>query len=516
MTRRDLILLFCCGLLFAGGVAWFQVSPGYMDADYYFAGGLRLVQGHGFTETYLWNYLDNPQSLPHPSHGYWFPLASILAAAGMWLTGAQTFWAGRLGFILVAALVAPLTSVLAYQITQRRDFALAAGFLAVFCGYHAPFMPTTDNFGLFTLFGAIFFIFLPRNQKFAPLLLGLTAGLMNLARSDGLLWLGLGGLGLGLVWLERQPRPRFSALIFPVLLFVAGYALVMGPWMLRNLSIWGTPLTPSGSRVLWMTRYDETFAWPPDRINPANWQAAGLNSALLGRLEALKLNAINTVAAQTAFLLFPFILVGIWQLRKQLQIRLAACAWLILFVVMSLIFPFAGSRGSFFHAAAALQPVWYTAAIVGLDFLVVKARSRGWFTPAAQRLFRFALVAFMAMLTVALAYISVNLNDWNQFRRAYLQVEQKLVENGAKPADVIIVANAPGYYVATGRSAIIVPDENLDSVRALARQFGARYLVLEKTYYTDPMIPIYKNPENQPGLRYLGEFDEIRLFAIQP
>jgi hypothetical protein len=91
-----------------------------------------------------------------------------------------------------------------------------------------------------------------------------------------------------------------------------------------------------------------------------------------------------------------------------------------------------------------------------------------------------------------------------------------LVKNGAQPSDVVIVANAPGYFAANGRSAIIVPDENLESVRALAHQFNAHFLVLEKTYYTDPMIPVYQNPESQPGLTYLGEFDEIRIFAIKP
>jgi hypothetical protein len=30
------------------------------------------------------------------------------------------------------------------------------------------------------------------------------------------------------------------------------------------------------------------------------------------------------------------------------------------------------------------------------------------------------------------------------------------------------------------------------------------------------MIPVYQNPENQPGLTYLGEFDDVRIFAIQP
>jgi len=55
MKLRELIFLLILGLFFNLGVAWFQAAPGYMDADYYFAGGLRLVQGHGFTETYLWN-----------------------------------------------------------------------------------------------------------------------------------------------------------------------------------------------------------------------------------------------------------------------------------------------------------------------------------------------------------------------------------------------------------------------------------------------------------------------------
>jgi hypothetical protein len=516
MKRRELIFLFVFGLLFNIGVAWFQAAPGYMDADYYFAGGLRLVQGHGFTETYLWNYLDNPQALPHPSHGYWFPLASILAAAGMFITGQQTFVAARLGFILVAAFVPPVTASLAYKITSRREIALAAGLLAVFCGYHAPFMPTTDNFGLFMLLGGFFFLLLPRGGRLSPLFLGLVAGLMNLARPDGLIWLAFGVGGIFLLWIETKPRPKFLFFFYPAILFVLGYALIMAPWMLRNMSIWGTPLTPSGGRVLWLTRYDDTFAWPPDRVNMQNWLAAGWNSAIAGRLEALKLNAINTVAAQAGILLFPFILIGAWALRKDLRLRIAVFVWLALFFVMSIVFPYAGSRGSFFHAGAAFQPVWFTAAILGVDVLVVKARAHGRFTPAAPRLFRVSFILFMAALTVGLTYVSVIENDWNQFRRTYIRVEQILVENNAQPSDAVIVANSPGYFVANGRSALIVPDENLESVRALAHQFGARFLVLEKSYYTDPMIPVYQNPETQPGLTYLGEFDEVRIFAIQP
>jgi len=517
MNRRDLFFLFLAGLVINICIAWFQHAPGYMDADYYYAGGLRLVQGHGFTETYLWNYLDNPQSLPHPSHGYWYPLASLIAAAGMLLTGQQEFWSARLGFILAAALVPPTTALLSYKLTTHRATAFVAGLLGVFSGYHASFMPTTDNFSIFMLLGGLFFyLIVPARGRLTPFFLGLIVGLMNLARVDGLIWLVVGTVGLVLPGLSANPRSKLERLLPIVMLFFVGYALVMAPWMMRNISVWGTPLTPAGSNVIWMTRYDETFAWPAGRINLQNWLAAGWQSALAGRIEALKLNSINTVAAQCGVLLFPFILIGLWNLRRDQRVRLALFCWLVLFGVMSLIFPFAGSRGSFFHASAALQSVWFSAAVVGLNTLVAWARARGRFSPAAPMVFRVTLVMVMAVLTFSLAWIAIFKNDWNQFRRTYDHVEEFLVRNGALPQDVVIVANSPGYFVANGRAAIIVPDEDLASVRALANRFGAKYLVLEKTYYTDPMIPVYKNPGEQPGLALLGEFDDVRIFAIKP
>jgi hypothetical protein len=77
MNWRQYLILFVIGLILPFAISRFQHLPGYMDADYYFAGGLELAKGNGFTQPYLWNYLDDPQGLPHPSHTYWMPLASI-------------------------------------------------------------------------------------------------------------------------------------------------------------------------------------------------------------------------------------------------------------------------------------------------------------------------------------------------------------------------------------------------------------------------------------------------------
>jgi hypothetical protein len=60
MTWRIYGFLFLLGLAVALGTASLQELPGYLDSDYYFVGGLQLVEGKGFSEPFLWNYLDDP------------------------------------------------------------------------------------------------------------------------------------------------------------------------------------------------------------------------------------------------------------------------------------------------------------------------------------------------------------------------------------------------------------------------------------------------------------------------
>ena len=50
---RFLRLLFLLGLAVPLAIAQLQSLPGYMDADYYFGGGIQLAQGNGFNEPYL-------------------------------------------------------------------------------------------------------------------------------------------------------------------------------------------------------------------------------------------------------------------------------------------------------------------------------------------------------------------------------------------------------------------------------------------------------------------------------
>src|SRR5512143_3168308 len=143
MKFRWYLLFFLMGLGVLSLVAMFESAPGYMDAEYYYAGGQRLAAGQGFSELVLWNYLDDPASIPHPSHAYWMPLASLLAALGMQVTGVIGFGAGKLGFILLAACLPPLTADLALPLTHKPNLALLAGLLAVFPAFYLAYLPTT-------------------------------------------------------------------------------------------------------------------------------------------------------------------------------------------------------------------------------------------------------------------------------------------------------------------------------------------------------------------------------------
>ncbi|MBI4761161.1 MAG: hypothetical protein ACOYYF_04945 [Chloroflexota bacterium] len=518
MKRWHYVVLFLAGLLVPYLVSRFQSVPGYMDADYYFTSGLQLAQGRGFTEPYLWNYLDDPQGLPHPSHTYWMPLASIVSALGMWLSGQTAYAAGRLPFILLSAFVPVLTAALAFDLSRQPRLALTSGLLAVFSMYYAPFLPVPDNYALFMLLGGTFLLLAPRPQKWIPLALGALAGAMTLARSDGLLWLGLAGLA---VWWnfpvsfkESNWAEEFARKVIPSgLLLLLGYLLIMGGWHYRNYTLFGTLMPPGSSRLLWLETYNQTFAYPASSVTREGFLRAGFSAALQDRLTALKWNAGTMLAPQGGIFLFPFILTGLWTLRGQLRTRLAVTGWLILFAVMTLVFPFAGMRGSFLHAGAAFQPYWWAAAPLGLDVVITAARRRGMFDENARLVFPSMLVILAAIVTAYLIASRV-MGGWGAESRVYAEVEQRLLEDGASLEVGVIVRNPPAYYLYSGRPVMALPYGDEETILQVAEKFGAGYLILEKGGTFEAIQDLYDHPQSHPSFFFLGEVNDAKIYRI--
>jgi hypothetical protein len=521
-----LAFLFLGGLGTALLAAAFQKAPGYMDADYYYAGGLNLVSGQGWSEPFLWNYLDDPQGLPHPAFTYWMPLASLIAAAGMWLGRSTGFESAQSSSILLTALLPPLTGWLAYSFVRQRWVALLAGLLAVLPGFYLPYLVTTDTFAVNMLLGIAWLQLLKAqteanpDQRRAILLafcMGLTAGMLHLARADGLLWLGLTLLALLVEGnrfaadnqTDRNGLP-LARLGLPVLACLAGYLLIMGGWLARNLALYGLPLSPAGGRALWITNYDELFAYPAAILTPGRWWSSGLAAILGARLWALEQNLQTALAVQGAIFMVILVIPGAWELRGDVRVRWGVIAFGAIFVSMTLVFPYPGGRGGLFHSGATLQPLWWALAPPGLlVWLHWGERRRGWLPESA----RLAL-----LLTVLISYDRLVGADpayptWGRSHEKYRRLIEGLGEFSAWPDEIALVNNPPGYYAATGRSAIPVPEGDLAHLLAAARRYRARYLLLERDHPTG-LNALYQEPRDQPGLRYLATIGDTRLFEI--
>jgi len=201
-------------------------------------------------------------------------------------------------------------------------------------------------------------------------------------------------------------------------------------------------------------------------------------------------------------------------LRLDERTRIAVTGWLILLAVMTFVFPFAGSRGSFFHAGAAFQPYWWVAAPIGLDVIIEKARARGRLGESAYLLFSGIMVLLAIILTVYLVYIRVIVNEWPKDDGNYASVEKMLVENGGRPGEIVIVRNPPGYYIASERPAIVIPYGDESVLIVVAKRYNAHYLVLEDHGVYNDIEALYDDPQRNSMFDYIGEVNGARLYRI--
>ena len=528
LSARFFLALFVAGLLVAAVVAAAERAPGYMDAEYYYAGALRLAAGQGAFEPYLWHYLNDPKIVPAPSFAYWMPLISVIAAVGVKLVGG--WWGARIPFLLLAGCIPPLTALLALRISGRPSAARLAGVLALFSGFYLAYLPTTDAFALAMVLGALFLLaaFVP-NLSVVPaearlFLLGGIAGLMHLARADGILWLA-GAAWVGFFWHRRLYRelPWAKSVLRLAGLGLAaalGYGLVMAPWFTRNVQEWGSLFPPGSSRALWITQYEETMIYPASLLTADHWRAAGFAAHAGARLDAMGTNLQSALAVQGGIVLLPFVLAGLFHLRRCEEVRLGGVMWLLMLALMTLVFPFAGKNGGFFHSGAALQPLWWALVPVGVERLAyaysrVRPRIN---TREMARFFAVLVVAISALLTVGLTYSRIVGEDaqnlaWDAGHRHYLEVERVLVEAGAAPCEPVLVNNAPGYWLASQRNAVVIPWGGVEMLLAAAERYDVRYLVLEN--HNPPMLgDLYRGNEHPPELEYLSAVGTTQIYRI--
>jgi len=195
--------------------------------------------------------------------------------------------AGGLAFWIVGALAAPLTWLIGRDAGFDKRPAFAAALMVAVPGGLTPFLSQPDNFGLFMTLGALALWLCAqgaRGDRRAFVLGGLVVGLATLARSDGVL-LGLPFAIVGVRELVRRARGiEVNLSVAAVIGSAALFAIVMVPWLYRQLEVFGS-LFPSASsgRILWISDYSELYSI----TSPTGLSillADGLGSFLAGRI----------------------------------------------------------------------------------------------------------------------------------------------------------------------------------------------------------------------------------------
>ncbi len=518
MTRRAYLMFAPVGLVLAFGVAYgFANWPGYTDAYYYFNSGARIVNGDGMTDSYLWTYIGAPDSLPAPSHLYWMPMASWLAAAGMMVFNAPgSYDAAQFPFALMLALAGFTAFWLGGRVGGTARHAWAAGLIVLVGGFYSRYWGMVTTFTPFAAFGVGCLVALGRgldSRRWGGYAVaGLLAGGAHLTRADGVLLVLAGIAAAGWLWLLRALRLRDALLLGVALL--TGYLLVMAPWMVRNLQVIGEPLASGGVQGIWFTEYNDIFNYPPDATPQRFWASGGWQLLWDSRRVALVNGVATLVAVEGMVLLTPLMFIGLWHLRREPLLTPFWIYALGLHLAMTLVFPFPGYRGGLFHSSAALFPVWVVLAIVGLDAAVtwIAKRRRNWHPQRAKRTLTAGVVLAALVLSV---YIG---RSGRSVRVTPPHLEQLMA---AVPENARVMVNDPAsLYFFTGRGGVVLPNESPEVILEIAAHYDVDYVLLESVWdgvtHAAP-LPLVNVPSNPPGflIPVPLEVSDVRLYRIE-
>ncbi len=484
--------LYACALaarIWAVGLVSFPLTEG---SAYYVAVARNLVAGRGLVIDAIWSYATPPLTLPRPAFELWQPMASFVAALGMTFNP-PAFSAAQLGFAIVGSLLGPLAWLVARDTTrrlalpERRAWFVALG-SGVLAGVMGPLLLATavpDSSLPFTVLAVGACIVMPaavRGDRAALIGLGVLLGTAYLTRLEAV-WLGLAFVVMLVAsHVDWRTIARRSG----------GVAAVGGilatPWLLRNLSIFGTPFPGQVADNIFLTRNEQIF-WYAERPTLDGFLGQGVPQLAINVANAAWHNIVDVLLVPAA----PVVAVALATLAAAFLWRRAVpgAAWsgslaalfvvgAITFAATTLLFPVATLWGTFEHAAGPLLIGLAVAASAGGDaFVAGLVRVRRW-----QR--SNAWMAPMALVALTLPLTALQMSS------ASRQASNTAATVNALPAEVMGAlhhAGVPhGSPIITDRPiwvseallmpALALPDEPVESVLALARQFGARAVLL--------------------------------------
>lgn len=502
MKPLHLVGLICLGALALRLALLPQIEfPGIADPNHYYNMGVRLVEGHGFTIDYIWQYSLPPATIEHPEE-HWMPLAALLAAFPMRLFGIGVH-AALLPFIVIGSLLPLLSYWAAAQLsTGGRLFAAACtAFLPEFV-LNSLRTDTTIPAALFVCLSILLLTEgLRRGGIWWFAGSGAAAGLAYLTRSDGVLLLPMMLVTVGAFLLIQRLYPRLRAgaqrgAVRGVFFFAVAAALVISPWIARNLRELGTPTSPETRGMFFFTHHDDHYAYGRE-FTLETLLAAQTPTQIIGkRLFEMAAGGQMMIEVLGGFLAVAVIGGGALLLyRREWLLALAPTLILLAgaFVAYTVFLPYKAQAGSLKKIFLALLPLLLPLAAYALERAIADIRiRRGAMVLAALLL---ALAAFQRVRTdarEASSYLSMI--------QQMAAVAQTLPDTNLD-GDIRMMTQDPYILRFVGLRSVMYPYEDRDTILEVARRYDIDYLLM---------------PPNRPSLDalYTGTETDARITNI--
>jgi Dolichyl-phosphate-mannose-protein mannosyltransferase len=475
--------------------------PPLDDPAYYIQAARSLVRGNGLEVSIIWNFNPLFATVRHPGLEFWQPLTSFALALAILIFG-DNYFALQLPGILAGAGLPVYAYYFARKVLPKElpveGLALTAAAFTLFNPLllYQSGLPTTSMLYA-ALVGGALLLFTPDTARaetryahaynyWGAFGFGLLMGLAYLTRTPAIF--------LGLTWLivmvARRLRKEREGWLGVVGATLAGIAIPVGLWSLRNLLTFGFFSSPAAFQSLFLTDYESLFNYK-NQVSLQTWGENGIGKIFEVRLEALTTAVTNLNALLPPNAIFAALGLG-WLAWRVRAARSAALYCLVLFLGLPLIFGVVSTNGTYYQSAGSSAPFLLVGLVYGLwtgGQSLVKRLNRANLQLGSILIGLFLLVNFVWLVP---AYQAVLANDRglaDQYGRlrAWLQ---------ANPAEVVIASQPSSLNYIAGSGAVrLPPKEDLATLLEVARKYNAKYVIITEAAGLYPSI--LDSPENK-------------------
>jgi hypothetical protein len=484
--------------------------PGHGDSAFYYTVAKNIVDGRGLVVDYVVYFFVGLAPIPHYAGDFWNPLAEILLSLPMRLLGKSVFNA-LLASIAAGCVPALVAFFAARRFSDSIPFSILAGILTFFSPYEVWVSSLTEAIIFFGAFGslALLFAIKGREKPRQFLVAALCTGLAQLVRQDGILLLFTLLVCIGFAPIRPRTKLGVAGLALAI------HLLVISPVLIRNYAMFHSPFTPGPASTMFMTTYEDFHSYGKELDWTMLRAAWGIRGLITKRLHtaAENLSAIQFFMNPLVLLLASLGAANLF-IRRRHPDRLHVFLPVLVFAVFEYLFytvlvSFSGP-GSLPKGLAVVMPFVCILIVDLLDSFV------------RPTLVLAGVVLVLAAYTGYRGYQS-NYRSTVYYNRAYENYEsvQSMIlrdagASGIPQSSIVIMArDVWDVAEATGFKAVMIPNNDLETILFVARHYNVQYMLLPAP--RKALDDIYLGTTPDPHFKFLGSVPDTdwKIFKVR-